>query len=161
MHHADNQIRLRIGELAGELGINPKTIRYYEEIGLLPSPTRSEAGYRLYDGADRQRLEFIAKAKATGLTLEEIGEILALRREGKEPCTHVLTMLDQKLEAVDQQLRALIELREELVALRRESAATVRSGACVCGVIEHHVPKRGEPRRVSTRPPLRVLIPSS
>ena len=55
---------LRIGGLAAELGINPKTIRYYEEIGLLAAPARSPAGYRLYSAADGERLRFIAKAKA-------------------------------------------------------------------------------------------------
>ena len=50
---------MRIGELAAELGLNPKTIRYYEEIGLLPQPRRTPAGYRLYEAADRERLAFI------------------------------------------------------------------------------------------------------
>ncbi len=51
--------RMRIGELAGRLDLNPKTIRYYEEIGLLPTPQRTPAGYRLYDAADLERLRFI------------------------------------------------------------------------------------------------------
>lgn len=130
--------RLRIGELAAELGLNPKTIRYYEEIGLLPAPPRTSAGYRLYGDADRERLRFVAKAKAIGLTLEEIGDILALQREGVQPCAHVLALLDRKLAAVDEHLRALAEFRKELVALREEAAETMTADACVCGIIEHH-----------------------
>ncbi len=58
-HEVQNRAQVRIGELAAELGLNPKTIRYYEEIGLLPAPERTLAGYRLYDATDRERLQFI------------------------------------------------------------------------------------------------------
>lgn len=74
--------RVRIGELAADLGVNPKTIRYYEDIGALPRPRRTPAGYRQYGPADRERLAFILKARAIGLTLEEIGDILRLRDQG-------------------------------------------------------------------------------
>lgn len=129
--------QFHIGALASELGINTKTIRYYEELGLLPAPARTSAGYRLYTTADREQLRFIIKAKTTGLTLEQIGEVLALRRDGQEPCEHVTAMLDQKLEAIDRQLRALAELRQELVSLRDE-ATTKPAAGCVCGIIEQH-----------------------
>lgn len=131
---------LRIGELAGHLGLNPKTVRYYEDIGLLPRPRRTAAGYRLYDAADRDRLQFIVKARAIGLSLDEIGQILALRGAGQPPCEHVLGLLDQKLAAVEQHLRALTEFRQELLALREEAAASVPDGAPVCAIIEHHTP---------------------
>jgi|GEM_PF-60787 DNA-binding transcriptional MerR regulator len=129
---------MRIGELAAELGLNPKTIRYYEAIGLLRPPRRTPAGYRLYDAADRERLQFILKAKTVGLTLEEIKLVLDVRSRGQQPCTHVLALLDQKLAAVDEQLRALSEFRRELIALRTEAADTMHAEACVCGIIEHH-----------------------
>ena len=121
-HDVRNQAQVRIGELATELGLNPKTIRYYEEIGLLPTPQRTPAGYRLYSAADRERLQFIGKAKAIGLTLEEIREILMLRRDGERPCAHVLGLLDQKLATVDAQLRTLTDFRQDLVALRQAAA---------------------------------------
>jgi DNA-binding transcriptional MerR regulator len=135
-------IPLRIGELAGELGLNPKTIRYYEEIGLLPAPRRSDAGYRLYGAADRERLRFIAKAKAIGFTLREIGEILALRDGGTEPCPHVGKLLDRKLALVDAQLRLLGELRADLQLLKAETAVTACSSTPICGLIELHEPTR-------------------
>lgn len=140
MKNASTRPTLRIGELAAELGLNPKTIRYYEQIGLLPIPPRTEAGYRLYGAADQDRLRFIRKARAVGLTLDEIGEVLALRREGRRPCEHVLSLLDAKLAAVDEQLGALTEFRQELVGLRAEAAETMSTDACVCGVIERHEP---------------------
>ncbi len=137
-YNVQSKAQVRIGELATELGLNPKTIRYYEEIGLLPVPQRTLAGYRLYDATDRERLQFIGKAKAIGLTLEEIREILTLRRDGERPCAHVLALLDQKLATVDAQLRTLKEFRTDLVALREEAAETMSSDACVCGIIELH-----------------------
>ena len=96
---------MNIGQAAKASGVSAKMIRYYEEIGLLPAPGRSAAGYRLYGAADRERLRFIAKARAIGFTLREIGEILTLRDGGAEPCPHVGTLLDRKLAAVDAQLR--------------------------------------------------------
>ena len=135
-------VPLRIGALAGELGLNPKTIRYYEQIGLLPAPRRSPAGYRLYGDAARGRLRFIAKAKAVGLTLAEIGDLLALRDAGTEPCPHLGGLIDRKLAAVDEQLRLLADVRDELAALRAEAAAIPCSSAPICGVIERHEPAR-------------------
>lgn len=147
MQQAERAQRLRIGELASELGLNPKTIRYYEDIGLLPSPGRTPGGYRQYDETDRERLGFILKAKAIGLSLEEIGEILALRRNGKQPCEHVLTLLDRKIDAIDQQLRALEDVRQELVDLRQAAVETIGTEARICRIIEHHESARQEVQR--------------
>lgn len=128
----------RIGELAAELGLNPKTIRFYEEIGLLPPAKRSENGYRLYDDADRERLQFISKAKAVGLSLEEISQILTVSSSGTQPCEHVLGLLDQKLAAVEAQMRALADFQQELLLLREEASQTMRVDTCICGIIELH-----------------------
>ena len=118
--------------------MNPKTIRYYEEIGLLPQPERTSAGYRLYGPEDRERLDFIIKARAIGLALDEIAQVLALRGRGERPCEHVLALLDRKIALVDEQVRALMDVREELVSLREEAVERVRAEARVCAIIEHH-----------------------
>jgi DNA-binding transcriptional MerR regulator len=138
MKHAPTPPTKRIGELARELGINPKTIRYYEAIGLLPPPRRNAAGYRLYGPAERDRLRFIAKAKVIGLSLEEIGEILALRDAGIEPRQHVQALIERKLTAVEAQLRALFEQRRHLRALQVEAIVTDCSCTPICGIIELH-----------------------
>ena len=137
---ADTCIPVRIGELAADVQLNPKTIRYYEEIGLLPAPRRTAAGYRQYGAADRERLRFIAKAKALGFTLREIGELLALRAGGEEPCSYLGQLLDHKLAAIEVQLAQLTELRTEFQALRTELATTVCSSTPICGIIELHEP---------------------
>jgi len=130
--------QFRIGELAAQFDLNPKTIRFYEQIGLLPQPLRTEAGYRLYNFADLERLRFITKAKAVGLTLEEIAEILQLRQNGRHPCQHLLVVVDRKIAAVDQQISALQDFRKDLVALREEVGELSQAEGLVCGIIEHH-----------------------
>lgn len=133
---------MQIGEFAAKVGINPKTIRYYETRGLLPSPPRTEAGYRIYGDGDLERLQFILKGRAIGLSLEEIGSVLGMRDDGQEPCEHVRVLLDVKLAAIDEQLRALNELRAEFLFLRGEADGTTSSDDCVCGIIEHYKTKR-------------------
>lgn len=130
--------QFRIGELAAQFDLNPKTIRFYEEIGLLPEPPRTEAGYRLYNFADLERLSFITKAKAVGLSLEEIAEILKLRQSGQCPCHHLLEILDRKIAAVDQQITILHEFRKDLGSLRETASELSRVDGLVCGIIEHH-----------------------
>ena len=68
-----------IGELAGAVGVNVQTVRYYERRGLLPKPKRRASGYREYLATDVARLEFIRRAQALGFTLSEIEQLLALR----------------------------------------------------------------------------------
>lgn len=142
MTHLHSHTHLRIGELANEVGLNPKTIRYYEEIGLLPAPRRNAVGYRLYGATERDRLRFIAKAKTLGLTLQEIGEILALRDAGTEPRQRVQELIDHKLAAVTAQLQLLTEMRGDLLALQAEAAVTDCSCTPICGIIELHVSPR-------------------
>ena len=134
----DRSRGLKIGELASELRLNPRTIRYYETIGLMPEPARTPAGYRLYSERDHERLCFILKAKSINLSLEDIKEILSLREEGQSPCRRVLELVDRKIATIDEQLRTLQEVREELLALKGEAARTMGADAEVCSIIEEH-----------------------
>ena len=129
----------RVSELAAQFNVNPRTIRYYERIGLLSASTRTAAGYRLFSPSDRDRLRFILKAKATGLTLGEIREVLSLRGRGVVPCRAVLGLIETKLEQIDRHVQALLEFRDELVGVQREAADGDIDG-CVCGLIEQHEP---------------------
>lgn len=126
---------LTIGELAAKTGLNPKTIRYYESIGLLPPPRRTPSGYRLYGPEDIGRLEFIRKARAVGLRLAEVREVLALQQAGQAPCDRVLALLDAKLAALDRQIGDLLRLRRRLLGLRRKAPKAAGRG-CICGIIE-------------------------
>lgn len=77
---------MRIGELAEKARTTTSTLRYYEERGLLPQPERTTTGYRSYGDESVQRLEFIDRARAAGLTLAQTAEILNVRDSGQSPC---------------------------------------------------------------------------
>lgn len=111
-----------IGELGRRAGVNPKTIRYYEEVGLLPRAARLPSGYRQYGEEDAERLEFIRNAKALGVALEEIKEVLAFRDRGVSPCPYVLKLLDAKVKEVQGRIRGLRMLAEDLRRLQRAAA---------------------------------------
>lgn len=108
---------MRIGELAGRLGVNPKTIRYYEEIGLLPDPPRTEANYRTYSEDDVELVRFVKSAQRLGLTLDEIREILAFRERGEPPCGFVREVLRREVSAIDERIAELHMLRRQLIDL--------------------------------------------
>lgn len=77
---------MRIGELATATGMSTKTLRFYEADGLLADPPRTPAGYRDYPDDAIDRVAFIRQAKAAGLTLAQVREILAIRDGGDPPC---------------------------------------------------------------------------
>ena len=85
-----NQTML-IGDVARLSDLSPATIRYYEELGLLTAPPRSEAGYRHYSDATIEELRFIKKGQGLGFSLEEIGEFLKISRAGEAPCPVPIT----------------------------------------------------------------------
>lgn len=110
---------VKIGELAQRLGVNAKTIRYYEELGLLQAPERNASGYRLYGAADEERMRFILGAKAFGLSLADIREILEAWAGGARPCGHVQALLTEKLADLDRRIAELTRFRDELAAYKR------------------------------------------
>ena len=82
-------LRLQIGELARRTGCNIETIRYYEKIGVLAAPVRTEGGFRLYNADDVQRLSFIRRARELGFPLEEVRAMLRLSDNRAQPCPEV------------------------------------------------------------------------
>lgn len=109
---------MRIGELAAMTGATAKTLRFYEQRGLLPEPARTAAGYRDYASDMVDRIGFIRGAQASGLTLAQIAEVLAVRDDGSAPCTHVVQLVDRRLEDIETALEQLQTTRSELRALR-------------------------------------------
>jgi MerR family transcriptional regulator, copper efflux regulator len=106
---------LKIGEAASKSGLSVKTIRYYDEIGLLtPTVERSESGYRLFKPELMQRLAFIRRAQALGLHLSEVQQILTVHDQGALPCGEVKQHLEAKVTEVRQQIEALETLELEL-----------------------------------------------
>ncbi|HEY9693982.1 MAG TPA: heavy metal-responsive transcriptional regulator [Oculatellaceae cyanobacterium] len=107
----------RIGAVAKESGIPIKTIRYYDELGLLKTFGRTEAGYRLFNSNVFTRLKFIKRAQSLGLTLLEIKEFLDVHDQGTLPCEHIKVKLEDKLLAIELQIQQLQIFKQELQGL--------------------------------------------
>jgi MerR family copper efflux transcriptional regulator len=112
---------VRIGELADRSGVAVKTIRYYEDIGVLDAPQRTSSGYRDYDDPAIDRLAFIRAAQAVGLTLGEIRQVVALRERGQTPCTHVVALLERRADEIGQRIVELQHLQGDLRRLAAEA----------------------------------------
>ena len=141
---------MRIGELAEASGTTAKTLRFYEEQGLLPAAERTPAGYRDYTPDAVGRIDFIHRGQAAGLTLAQVRQILDIRDDGQAPCGHVQDLLDSRLADLDEQIAQLVALRETITQLR-DQAATVEPETCspdqVCRYLQ---PNRTKPRREFT-----------
>jgi DNA-binding transcriptional MerR regulator len=114
---------MKIGEIAARAGIPAKTIRFWEDQQLLPSPARTPAGYRDYGPAILERLAFIRHAQAAGLTLEQIRQVLGIRDGGQPPCVHVTGLIARRLAEVEARLAELARTRDQLTALAARAAA--------------------------------------
>jgi MerR family transcriptional regulator, copper efflux regulator len=133
---------VRIGQLAAQTGYSVRTIRFYEQSGLLPAPSRTPAGYRSYEQDAVIRLRFVRSAQALGLSLAEIAEVLRVRDRDGPPCSYVAELLDTHITALDARIKELTALRDELRARHplgtAPDPARYRSGQ-VCYLIEDDV----------------------
>ena len=120
---------MRIGELAAAAGTSPKTLRFYESVGLFPPPRRTLNGYRDYPENAIYRLDFIRRGQSAGLSLVRIGEILRIRDAGQAPCAHVDTLLATRLDEIDQLIADLLQLRQTVADLQSASR-TVDPATC-------------------------------
>jgi MerR family Zn(II)-responsive transcriptional regulator of zntA len=114
---------MRIGEVADAAGTSTKTLRFYEQQGLLPEVGRTSSGYRDYPPQVVSRVDFVHRGQAAGLTLAQIKQILDIRDRDQAPCEDVRDLLDAQLASLDQQIRQLGELRETVAELRERAAA--------------------------------------
>src|SRR5260370_37777367 len=105
---------MTVGRAARRAGLTAKAVRLYESKGLLDPAPRTGAGYRLYQDADVEVLRFVRQARALGLHLAEIGEIIDLQPHWAHPCGRVLSLGGARLQAVARALRALRARRPTL-----------------------------------------------
>jgi len=113
----DGSTYYQIGELANLVGMSPRTIRYYEEIGLLNSVKRIEGGKRIYTDKDIQRLKFIKRLKHLGLTLSEMHEledIYQIHRTNRKVLPRLLELLDNHVGKIDERILNLYKLKEDI-----------------------------------------------
>lgn len=135
---------IQIKEISLQSGVPEKTIRYYEEIGLLPPAQRAENNYRLYAETDIDRLRFIKNARALGFHLIEIAQILATQARDEPPCHHVMDILQHHLDELDNRIRELETLRQDLAGLYEAGQnlpQDVQMRECVCHLIQLKEPK--------------------
>ena len=112
----------RIGELAAKVGLTERTIRYYEERGLLESVKRLDGGQRVYTDDDVRRLKFIQKLKVLGLSLAEMQELETLygrHHTNAKVLPRLIELLDSHLTTVSERLRELAALRDEIRSYRQ------------------------------------------
>lgn len=129
----------QIGEGSIQTGLSTKTIRYYEEIGLIPPAERSSNGYRIFSEEDLDRLRFIRSARALNFPLEDIDEILAFRNQVEPPCRYVMALMQKQIEEISERIHELKALREELRRLYENGQSLpedVQMKTCICHAIQ-------------------------
>jgi len=125
--------RLAIGDLGRRTGTKVNTIRFYEDIGLLPRPIRTAAGRRTYDAADVSRLSFIRHGRGLGFSVDEIRSLLALSDEPERDCAEAAAIARQHLLAIEARIARLETLRTALASV----VASCEGGRIAdCRVIE-------------------------
>ncbi|MCB1384086.1 MAG: helix-turn-helix domain-containing protein [Notoacmeibacter sp.] len=120
---------MSIGDMARETGVKVPTIRYYEQIGLLPDPGRTQGNQRRYGAAERDRLAFIRHARDLGFSIESIRDLVALSGNPGAPCTDADRIAGAQLDDVRARIARLQALERELAriaACNGEHAGTCR-----------------------------------
>jgi len=121
---------MSIGELAKATDVKVVTIRYYEQVGLMPAPSRTEGNYRSYNTEQTHRLQFIKRLRELGFTLDEVRDLLRLSSEKSKPCDEVDRITNAHLATVEKKLRDLKKLATELRALSKRCQGGGRIAEC-------------------------------
>jgi DNA-binding transcriptional MerR regulator len=170
-------VPLTVGQLARATGVSAKTIRYYEQVGVLPVPRRSATGYRHYSRHDVHRLLFIRRARALGLSLAKL-KMLTAELDSEECLTmrpRLHELVTEQLRTVQQQIAEFQILERQLVqVLQRLQTAAPTNHADGCRCLDsdtpeaqepfHHpspIPQKGKAMRTSTLEPFTILAPSA
>lgn len=130
---------MQIKQLAALAKVSPKTIRYYESIGVLPEPERNLNGYREYADRDVERLKLVLGARRLEFSLDDVSEIIAMRDRREAPCRKVLDKLSEKADEVALRIVELQRLEQELRHLYKLGQTfptdDVDGKACVCHLV--------------------------
>lgn len=129
---------LSIGTLAKRTGTKVQTIRYYEQIGLMPEPGRSEGGQRRYGAAEFDRLAFIRHSRQLGFSLEAIRELLDLSDSPERSCAQVDAVARKQLHEVEARIARLEALRVELQRMIGECRADRVANCRILEVLRDH-----------------------
>jgi Cd(II)/Pb(II)-responsive transcriptional regulator len=125
---------MKIGELAGQAGVDAQTIRYYEREGLLEAPSRTPSGYRSYGPQHLERLNFVRHCRSLDMPLAEIKRLIDLSSDQRVSCEQVDALVRAHLERVRAKRAALQTLEAQLTTLSAQCAAGHR--VADCGILE-------------------------
>lgn len=129
---------MKIGEIARQSGFSEKTLRFYEEEGVLLPASRTPRGYRQYDDSALRILDFVRRAKRFGFTLSEIREVLESYRGGQGACKAVQRLIELKLDDLKRRIAELQQLRGDLKGLKRIARTPKKiEGSWVCPILGH------------------------
>jgi len=141
---------MKISELANRTGTTTKTLRFYEDAGVLLAPERAANGYRNYGDDTVTRVRFVKAGQAIGLTLAEIRDLLAIRDDGRAPCSAATALLDAQLAEITAQIRDLQTMKRDLTQLRDRArdldpadctpesvCHVINPGPCTCQEHDH------------------------
>jgi DNA-binding transcriptional MerR regulator len=129
---------LSIGRLAKEAEVKVPTIRFYEQIGLMPTPARTQSDQRVYGPEAIQRLRFIRHARLLGFEIKDIEALLGLADRPNLPCAEADRIAQDHLEAVDQKIDQLTRLRAELVRMTTNCGLGIAADCKVIEVLSDH-----------------------
>lgn len=129
---------MKIGMLSKATGTHIETIRYYERIGLLPPPARTDAGYRSYADAHRSRLQFIRHSRDLGFTIEEIRSLLDLSDHPSRDCHEADQIASRHLAEVEKKIAQLDMLRTELSRIVGQCRGGVAADCRVIDALADH-----------------------
>ena len=134
-----SQVPTFIGEVSRQTGLSIHAIRFYESEGLLPEAARTDSGYRLFSPQSVEHLRFIRKAQEIGFSLDEIRELLVLRDRDTDACSHVKSLVEEKLASVRAKIQVLKEMERDLNRVRTECSRQLkrhkRDGTGRCPVL--------------------------
>ena len=125
---------LTIGQLAKRAEVNIETIRYYERIGLIPNPRRTESGYREYSDETTKRILFIKRAKDLGFSLKEVDELLSLKITPGITCSDVKNKAEEKIADIDGKINILKRMKRTLIKVTKTCSGA--GPATECPILE-------------------------
>jgi DNA-binding transcriptional MerR regulator len=136
-------MNITIGDLAERAGYAVQTVRYYEQIGLMPKPPRTGGNQRRYGEAELRRLLFIRHARDLGFEIDDVRSLLELAAHPERPCASADAIAKQHLAAIDAKIAQLKALRAELTTIVDSCAS---GSIAQCGVIDAlaHCERHGE-----------------
>jgi MerR family copper efflux transcriptional regulator len=140
---------LTIGRVAKETGVPPKTIRYYESIGLLSAPKRTANGYRVYDRRAIEILKFVKRARELGFPVEEVAQLLALWSNTKRPSAEVKALAARHIARVEMKIAELESLRRVLTDLSHRCHGDARPDCPILDELAGESHQHAHPGRLS------------